>query len=494
MTLFTRKSIAALRADAETSGLKRALGPLNLTTLGIGSIIGTGIFVLTGTAASQNAGPALVISMVIAGIACAFAGLCYAEFAAMIPVAGSAYTYAYATMGELMAWIIGWDLVLEYALSTATVAVGWSGYFLSLLADAGIHLPAALSGAPGETVAMGSLGTGAGMFNLPAAMIVLLVTGLLVIGIKQSANTNTVLVIIKAMVLVIFVLAGAAYVNRANLTPLIPANTGSFGNFGWSGILRGAGVMFFAYIGFDAVSTAAQEAKNPQRDMPIGILGSLAICTVLYIAVAIVLLGIVHYSKLNVADPLAVGIDATGLTWFSPILKVSALFGLFSTMLVTLLGQTRIFFSMSRDGLLPSLFRAVHPTFRTPHISTLLTGSIVAIAAGVLPIRVLSVLVSMGTLLAFVLVCIGILVLRRTSPEIERPFRTPGLPWVPLLGAGFCLMQMVALPGTTWERLVIWLVIGMIVYFGYGRRNAARTRAERATEKAPLSGLSVVNP
>jgi APA family basic amino acid/polyamine antiporter len=493
MTLFTRKSIAALRADAETSGLKRALGPLNLTTLGIGSIIGTGIFVLTGTAASQNAGPALVISMIIAGVACAFAGLCYAEFAAMIPVAGSAYTYAYATMGELMAWIIGWDLVLEYALSTATVAVGWSGYFLSLLADAGIHLPAALSGAPGETVAMGSLGTGAGIFNLPAAMIVLLVTALLVIGIKQSANTNTVLVIIKAMVLVVFVLAGAAYVNRANLTPLIPANTGSFGNFGWSGILRGAGVMFFAYIGFDAVSTAAQEAKNPQRDMPIGILGSLAICTVLYIAVAVVLLGIVHYSKLNVADPLAVGIDATGLTWFSPILKVSALFGLFSTMLVTLLGQTRIFYSMSRDGLLPSMFQSVHPTFRTPHVSTILTGTIVAFAAGVLPIRVLSVLVSMGTLLAFVLVCIGILVLRRTSPEIERPFRTPGLPWVPLLGAGFCLMQMVALPGTTWERLIIWLVIGMLVYFGYGRRNAERTRAERLVDRSVPAELSVVN-
>jgi basic amino acid/polyamine antiporter, APA family len=493
MTLFTRKSIAALRADAETSALKRALGPLNLTTLGVGSIIGTGIFVLTGTAASQNAGPALVISMIIAGVACAFAGLCYAEFAAMIPVAGSAYTYAYATMGELMAWIIGWDLVLEYALSTATVAVGWSGYFLSLLADAGIHLPAAISGAPGETVAMGTLGSGAGIFNLPAAMIVLLVTALLVIGIKQSANTNTVLVIIKAMVLVVFVLAGAAYVNRANLTPLIPANTGSFGNFGWSGILRGAGVMFFAYIGFDAVSTAAQEAKNPQRDMPIGILGSLAICTVLYIAVAVVLLGIVHYSKLNVADPLAVGIDATGLTWFSPILKVSALFGLFSTMLVTLLGQTRIFYSMSRDGLLPSMFQSVHPTFRTPHVSTMLTGTIVAFAAGVLPIRVLSVLVSMGTLLAFVLVCIGILVLRRTSPEIERPFRTPGLPWVPLLGAGFCLMQMVALPGTTWERLIIWLVIGMLVYFGYGRRNAERTRAERLVDRSVPAELSVVN-
>jgi basic amino acid/polyamine antiporter, APA family len=479
MSLFTKKSLAALRADAESNTLRRALGPLNLTTLGIGSIIGTGIFVLTGTAASQNAGPALVISMIIAGIACAFAGLCYAEFAAMIPVAGSAYTYAYATMGELMAWIIGWDLVLEYALSTATVAVGWSGYFLSLLGDAGIHLPAALSAAPGETVTMAG-GTAGGVFNLPAALIVLLVASLLVVGIKQSANANTVLVIIKSIVLVVFVLAGAAYVNRENLTPFIPPNAGKFGAFGWSGILRGAGVMFFAYIGFDAVSTAAQEAKNPQRDMPIGILASLAICTVIYIAVAIVLLGIVHYSKLNVADPLAVGIDATGLTWFSPILKVSALFGLFSTMLVTLLGQTRIFYSMSRDGLLPPMFRAVHPTFRTPHVSTILTGSIVAIAAGVLPIRVLSVLVSMGTLLAFVLVCIGILILRRTAPDIPRPFRTPFVPYVPLLGAGFCLVQMVALPATTWERLVIWLALGLLVYFFYGRRSAERTRADRS--------------
>lgn len=493
MSIFTKKSLAALRADAESNTLRRALGPLNLTTLGIGSIIGTGIFVLTGTAASQNAGPALVISMIIAGIACAFAGLCYAEFAAMIPVAGSAYTYAYATMGELMAWIIGWDLVLEYALSTATVAVGWSGYFLSLLGDAGIHLPAALSAAPGETVTMAG-GTAGGFFNLPAALIVVLVSSLLVIGIKQSANANTVLVIIKSLVLVVFVLAGAAYVNRDNLTPFIPENAGKFGAFGWSGILRGAGVMFFAYIGFDAVSTAAQEAKNPQRDMPIGILASLAICTVIYIAVAIVLLGIVHYSKLNVADPLAVGIDATGLTWFSPILKVSALFGLFSTMLVTLLGQTRIFYSMSRDGLLPPMFRAVHPTFRTPHVSTILTGSIVAIAAGVLPIRVLSVLVSMGTLLAFVLVCIGILILRRTSPEIPRPFRTPFVPYVPLLGAGFCLVQMLALPATTWERLVIWLALGLLVYFFYGRRSAERARADRDAGMSrevvpPLAGV-----
>ena len=477
MSFFAKKSLAALRADAESNTLRRALGPLNLTTLGIGSIIGTGIFVLTGTAASQNAGPALVISMIIAAVGCGFAGLCYAEFASMIPVAGSAYTYAYATMGELIAWIIGWDLVLEYALSTATVAVGWSGYFTSLLADVGLHLPAALSGAPGETVTMGST-TAPGMFNLPAALIVAVVVWLLVLGIRQSANANTALVIIKAMVLVVFVLAGAAYVNKSNLTPFIPANTGTFGAFGWSGIMRGAGVMFFAYIGFDAVSTAAQEAKNPQRDMPVGILASLAICTVIYIAVAIVLLGIVPYSRLNVADPLAVGIDATGLTWFSPVLKVSALFGLFSTMLVTLIGQTRVFYTMSRDGFLPSVFQSIHPTYRTPHISTLLTGTVVAIAAGLTPIRVLSVLVSMGTLLAFVLVCIGILILRKTSPEIPRPFRTPGLPYVPILGTLFCLAQMVSLPGTTWVRLFVWLAIGMVVYFAYGRRGAARARAD----------------
>jgi APA family basic amino acid/polyamine antiporter len=476
MSLFTRKSIATLRADAESNTLRRALGPLNLTTLGIGSIIGTGIFVLTGTAASQNAGPALVISMIIAGIGCAFAGLCYAEFASMIPVAGSAYTYAYATMGELLAWIIGWDLILEYALATSTVAVGWSGYFRSLLGDAGIAIPPSLSAAPGETVTVAGGAIAHGIFNLPAAVIVLVVSALLIIGIRQSANTNTVLVVIKAMVLVIFVVAGAAYVNRDNLTPFIPPNTGTFGHFGWSGILRGAGVMFFAYIGFDAVSTAAQEAKNPQRDMPVGILVSLALCTVLYIAVAIVLIGIVPYPRLNVADPLAVGIDATGLTWFGPVLKVSALFGMFSTMLVTLIGQTRIFYSMSRDGLLPALFQRVHPSFRTPYISTMITGSVVAIAAGVLPISILSVLVSMGTLLAFVLVCIGILVLRKTSPEIERPFRTPGLPFVPILGALFCLAQMASLPPETWERLVIWLVIGLAIYFGYGRRRAAMVR------------------
>jgi APA family basic amino acid/polyamine antiporter len=418
-----------------------------------------------GTAASQNAGPALVFSMLLSAVGCAFAGLCYAEFAAMVPVAGSAYTYAYATIGEIFAWIIGWDLILEYALSTATVAVGWSGYFASLMHDVGVDVPASLTGPPGP-------------FNLPAFAIVLVVAALLVIGIKQSADTNTVLVAIKAMVLVVFVIAGAAYVKRENLTPLIPPNTGEFGHFGWSGILRGAGVMFFAYIGFDAVSTAAQEASRPSRDMPIGILGSLAICTVIYILVAIVLLGIVPYPQLNVADPLAVGIDATGLRWLSPLIKVAALFGLFSTMIVTLLAQTRIFYSMSRDGLLPPMFSAVHPRFRTPHLSTMMTGIVIALVSGLTPISVLSQLVSIGTLLAFGLVCIGVILLRHTAPDIPRPFRTPGVPLVPILGAIICLAQMIGLPLATWERLVVWLAAGLVVYFTYSYRSSRLIQPE----------------
>jgi APA family basic amino acid/polyamine antiporter len=485
MSIFTKKSVSELRLEAERGALRRSLGRLNLTALGVGSIIGTGIFVLTGTAASQNAGPALVISMVIAGVACAFAGLCYAELASMIPVAGSAYTYAYATVGELFAWIIGWDLILEYALSMSTIAVGWSGYFVSLMRDLGWEVPAALTASPGVPVALPGGAVVAGAFNAPAAVIVLLVSSLLVIGIRESANTNTLLVVIKSVVLVIFVAAGIAYVRRENLTPFVPPNTGEFGHFGWSGVLRGSAVMFFAYIGFDAVSTAAQEAKHPQRDLPFGILMSLALCTVLYIAVAIVLIGIVPYTKLNVADPIAVGIEATGLTWFSPVVKVSALFGLFSTMLVQLLGQTRIFFSMSRDGLLPPLFGRVHPRFRTPHLSTIVTGVIVAIAAGLLPLTTLSQLVSMGTLLAFTLACIGIIILRRTSPELERPFRTPGMPWVPLLGALTCVIQMVGLPWETWARLVIWLVLGMIVYVAYGRSHAAAMRETRVLRPVP---------
>jgi APA family basic amino acid/polyamine antiporter len=472
MGLFTKKPFADLQAEAERGLLRRSLGPWHLIALGIGCIIGTGIFVLTGTAASQNAGPALVLSMVISAVGCAFAGLCYAEFAAMVPVAGSAYTYAYATVGEIFAWIIGWDLILEYALSVSTVAVGWSGYFVSLARDLGFVVPAALAGPT------------AGV-NLPAMVIVLVVAALLIVGVKESADTNAWLVAIKSVVLIVFIVAGWSYINRANLTPLVPPNTGRFGEFGWSGVLRGAGVMFFAFIGFDAVSTAAQEAKNPARDMPIGILGSLAICTIIYILVAIVLLGIVPYQQLNVADPLAVGIDATGLKWLSPVIKAAALFGLFSTMLVNLLAQTRIFYSMSRDGLLPRVFGRVHPRYRTPHVSTILTGGIIALAAGLTPIGVLSQLVSIGTLLAFVLVCIGIIVLRRTAPDAPRPFRTPAVPAVPIAGAAICLAQMIGLPLATWERLFIWLAIGLVIYVAFGRRHAL-TSLTKIDSRAPV--------
>ena len=470
--LFRKKPLADLKAEAEGSLLRRTLGPVQLTALGIGSIIGTGIFVLVGTAASLHAGPALVLSMILTAIGCAFSGLCYAEFAAMVPIAGSAYTYAYATIGEFIAWIIGWDLILEYALSSATVAVGWSGYFSSFLRNFGLSIPPKLSAAPGVAVTLADGSIVHGVFNLPATLIVLAVCVLLVRGIKESATANTVLVGIKVLVLVVFVVACAKFVRMDHLTPFIPPNEGTFGAFGFSGVMRATGIMFFAYIGFDAVSTAAQECKNPQRDLPIGILASLAICTVLYIAVALVLMGIVPYRQLNVPDPLAVGVDATGLTWLSPFVKISALFGLFSTMLVQLLGQTRIFMAMSRDGLLPPLFGKVHPRFRTPHVSTILTGCVVALAAGLTPISVLGELVSMGTLLAFVLVCIGIIALRKSDPDAPRPFRTPGMPWVPIIGALACIAQMLSLPLATWIRLVVWLLLGFVMYFGYARRRS----------------------
>jgi basic amino acid/polyamine antiporter, APA family len=464
--------------------LRPVLGPLALITLGIGSVIGTGIFVLTGTAASQHAGPALVVSMIIAATACALAGLCYAELAAMIPIAGSAYTYAHASAGQFVAWIIGWDLVLEYALSASTIAVGWSGYFVSFMRDLGLHLPPALTAAPGENAVSAAGVLVPGVFNLPATVIVLLVAALLLVGISQSARANTVLVVVKVAVLLLFIALGAAYVQRENLTPFIPPNTGTFGEFGWSGVMRGAAIMFFAYIGFDAVSTAAQEARNPQRDMPIGILTSLAICTVIYIAVAVVLIGIVPYQRLNVADPIAVGIDATGLTWFSPVVKISALFGLFSTMLVQLLGQSRIFYSMSRDGLLPEIFGKVHPRFRTPHLSTVMTGGVVAVTAGLLPLGTLSQLVSIGSLLAFTLVCLGVIILRRTRPDLPRPFRVPCVPYVPVLGALVCLIQMASLPWATWERLLVWLGLGLAIYFMYSRRRAREKRGEVAADGA----------
>jgi basic amino acid/polyamine antiporter, APA family len=450
-SLFYRKPLSALRAAAEHNPLRRSLGPVQLTALGIGSIIGTGIFVFTGTAA-QDAGPALVLSMLFAATGCAAAGLCYAELASMVPVAGSAYTYAYATAGQLVAWIIGWDLILEYSLAVSSIAVGWSGYFVSFLKDLGIVLPTHLTMAPHGV-------------NVPAFAIVLVVAALLSSGIRESARANTVLVAIKSLVLVLFVIAGLSFVRKANYSPFVPPNTGEFGHLGWSGVLRGAGVIFFAFIGFDAVSTAAQEAKNPQKDMPIGILSSLVICTVLYIAVALVLIGLVPYTKLNVPDPLAVGIDATGLKWLAPVIKISAIFGLFSTMLVQLLGQTRIFFFMSRDGLMPPFFGRVHPKFKTPAASTMLVGCICAIAAALFPIRTLGEMVNIGTLLAFTLVSIGVLILRRTDPDAPRPFRVPGVPYIPIAGAIICVAQMIGLPWQTWARLVIWLVIGLVIYF-----------------------------
>lgn len=488
-SLFVRKSLTSLQAEANRGALARTLGARELTALGVGSVIGTGIFVFTGVAASQHAGPALVLSMLISASACALAGLCYAEFAAMVPVAGSAYTYAYATVGEIFAWIIGWDLVLEYALSTATVAVGWSGYFMSFLRELGLSMPPQLAAAPGTTVTLADGTITQGIVNLPAMMIVAAVALLLIRGIRQSATVNTLLVVLKVIVLLVFVAVGVQYVRAENLTPFIPDNTGTFGAFGISGILRGAGVMFFAYVGFDSVSTAAQEARNPQRDMPIGMLASLAICTVIYIAVALVLTGIVPYGKLNVPDPLAVGIDATGVRWLSPFIKISALFGFFSTMIVTMLGQTRVFYSMSRDGLLPGLFSRVHPRFRTPHLSTAIVAVVIAAVAGFTPITMLGELTSIGTLLAFVLVSIGVLVLRKRSPDVARPFRTPLVPWIPLGAVAACLLQMVSLPFATWVRLGVWLALGFVVYFAYGRTRAAGVRAAgaRATPLTPVT-------
>jgi APA family basic amino acid/polyamine antiporter len=485
MDLFWRKSIEQLRADAASGQLRRALGPVQLTTLGIGAIIGAGIFVLTGQAAAQHAGPAIVLSFILAGAACGFAGLCYAEFASMIPVAGSAYTYAYATMGELLAWIIGWDLILEYSLGAATVAVGWSGYIVSFLRDLGIEFPLEWANPSGVDIVVNGATVGTGIFNLPAAFIALLVTSLLVVGIKESASTNAAIVIIKVTVVLLFIAFGVSFVNADNWSPFIPENTGTFGEYGWSGIVRGAAVVFFAYIGFDAVSVAAQEAKNPQKDMPTGILMSLVICTILYIAVAAVLTGIVRYTSLNVPDPIAVGIDATGLTWLKPFIKMGAIAGLSSVILVMIMAQPRIFYAMARDGLLPKVFKRIHPKFRTPHITTIVTGIAVAITAGIFPIGDLGHMVSIGTLLAFVIVSLGVLVLRYRSPEIDRPFRTPGMPVVPILGAVSCFYLMASLPLITWVRLLIWLAIGLAIYFFFGANNAARARAAGITDEPP---------
>jgi basic amino acid/polyamine antiporter, APA family len=511
--LLITKPLEAIMAEADKQdehSLKRALGPLNLITLGIGAIIGTGIFVLTGQAAAMHAGPSIVLSFVLAGIGCTFAGLCYTEFASLIPIAGSAYTYGYATLGELFAWIIGWDLVLEYAFGASTVASGWSGYFVSLLRDFGIQIPAQWTATPGTDMVLyngrwSALGTilpalrSAGVdpaslphviahFNLVAFLAIAIVTAILVIGVRESANINSTMVLIKVGVVFVFIGLATMFVVHhpavasRNWHPFIPPNTGHFGDFGWSGIARGAAVIFFAYIGFDAVSTSAQEAKNPQRDMPIGIIGSLVICTVLYIVVAGLLTAIVPYQILNVADPVAVGVEAIGVHWGSVLVDAGVVAGLASVMLVMLFGQSRVLYSMSTDGLLPAWASAVHPRFRTPWITSIVVGAFAAVFASVLNINELSELVNIGTLLAFVIVCSGVWVLRVRRPHLERPFKTPMVPTVPILGALISFGMMASLPLATWIRLLSWLVIGLCIYFFYSRRHS-RIRANAAVDR-----------
>jgi basic amino acid/polyamine antiporter, APA family len=492
------KPLSILTKEAYEVGentLRRSLGPVNLITLGIGAIIGAGIFVLTGQAAALHAGPAVALSFVFAGITCAFAGLCYSEFASIIPIAGSAYTYGYATLGELVAWIIGWDLVLEYAFGAATVASGWSGYFVSLLEQLHINiLPPQFTTTYGNvlysyggrwlpaaslpsTVDATSLNHVTGVFNFVAFFAILVVTAVLVIGIKESANLNSAIVIVKLTIVGIFLVLGGAYLfhhpelTRVNWHPFIPPAEGP-GRFGFGGITAGAASVFFAYIGFDAVSTAAQEARNPQRDMPIGILGSLVVCTLLYILVSTVLTGLVNYRSLDVSDPVAVGIDVTGVSWGSLLVKIGAVFGLGTVMLVMLLGQSRVFYSMSKDGLLWKWASAVHPKFRTPWISNIVVGTIVAFLPALLPIDKLAALVNMGTLLAFTIVCAGVWILRRRHPNMERPFRTPLVPLVPILGMCSAFYLMIKLPLLTWEVLIVWLVIGLGIYFTYSIKHS----------------------
>ena len=485
-----RKPIEELMIDTNTHGhgLRRVLGPMHLTMLGVGVIVGAGIFVLPGQVAAKFAGPAIIISLLISAVACALAGLCYAEFSSLIPVSGSAYTYAYATLGKLFAWIIGWDLILEYLFGASSVAVGWSEYMVSFLKDLGIIIPAHLANAPfAHDPKIGWHVTGA-VINLPAVLAIAIFTMLLVIGIKESATFNNFIVIVKVSVILLFIGFGIAYVNLDNLTPFIPDNTGHFGEFGWSGILRGAGVIFFAYIGFDVVSTAAQEVKHPQRDMPIGILGSLSIVTVLYILVAFVMTGIVSYASLKVANPIAVAIDAVGesLKWLRPIIKVGAIMGLSSVVLILLYGQSRIFFTMSRDGMLPGMFSTVHERFRTPYKTTLVVGAVAMVVAGLFPIENLAEMVSIGTLLAFVIVCISVLVLRYARPRLHRPFKTPFMPVVPILGALISLTMMFYLPKDTWMRLLIWMFIGFIIYSVYGERHA-RTKPTKPKDGPLIS-------
>jgi basic amino acid/polyamine antiporter, APA family len=497
MNLFVKKPLKVLLAEAADNekGLKKTLGSWSLIALGIGAIIGAGLFSITGGAAAANAGPAITISFIVAGIGCAFAGLCYAEFASMIPIAGSAYTYSYATMGEFIAWIIGWDLVLEYAVGAATVSISWSRYFGKFMEGFGIHLPANMMGGPWD----------GGMINLPAVFIVVLMSLLLIRGTSESAKVNAFIVAVKVTVVLIFIFLGWGYINKANYTPYIPDNTGTFGEFGFSGIIRAAAIVFFAYIGFDAVSTAAQETKNPKKSMPIGILGSLAICTVLYILFAHVMTGVTSYKTFSGKDgiaPVAVAIDHMGklgadgvlhpdFPWLNRAIIVAILFGYSSVILVMLLGQSRVFFSMSRDGLIPKVFSDVHPKFRTPAKSNTLFLLFVSLFAAFVPARVVGEMTSIGTLFAFILVCLGVLVLRKKMPDAPRAFRTPLVPVVPILGIATCLFMMVFLPGDTWIRLIVWLAIGLVIYFSYSRYHS---KLQQGKVIEPVDPVDPLNP
>jgi APA family basic amino acid/polyamine antiporter len=488
MALFLKKSIAGLQAEADQQGdssFKRVFGPWRLIALGIGAVIGAGLFSITGYAAANYAGPAITLSFIVAGVACAFAGLCYAEFASMIPVAGSAYTYSYATMGEFIAWIIGWDLILEYAVTAATVSISWSKYLVHFLHSVDIHLPPALSACPWD----------GGVVNLPAAFIIIAVSLLLIRGTNGSAVMNNLIVILKVAVVLSFIFLGWRYIRADNFVPYIPLNTGTFGQYGFSGIIRAAAIVFFAYVGFDAVSTAAQETKNPARNMPIGILGSLLICTLLYIAFSHVMLGTTPYELFKGHDgiaPVALAIDHMGhlgsdgifvpaYPWLGKAIVLAILAGYTSVILVMLLGQSRVFYSMSKDGLLPEIFSRIHPRYRTPYKSNLLFMLAVSVFALFVPARVAGELTSIGTLLAFILVSIGILVLRRQMPEIKRAFRTPWVPFVPLAAIATCLFMMLYLPAETWIRLIIWMLIGLAVYFFYGSKHS------RLRDGLPLS-------
>ena len=479
MSLFRTKSLASLQAEASAEhGYKRTLGPISLISLGIGSVVGAGIFVQAGPAAALYGGPAIALSYVVAGIACLFAGLCYAELAAMIPVSGSAYTYTYGSLGEVLAWVVGWCLILEYLVSGAAVAVSWSGAINEVLHEFNITIPHALMSAPLDFEGSKLVLTGS-IINFPAVFISLVLTYILFIGIKESANFNNLMVAIKVGVLLALVGFGVWYFfghraeTMANLTPFIPPNGGSFGQYGWSGIFRGAGAIFFAYVGFDCVSAAAQETKNPQRDLPIGLLGTLLIVSFLFISVSIVLTGLVHYSKLNVDAPFIYALQqAHAPAFFRYLMEAATLAGLTSVILVSLLGQPRIFFAMAKDGLLPANFAKIHPKYGTPHVTTWITGIACAIISGLFPLNILGELVSIGTLLAFSLVCVGVLVLRQTEPNAPRSFRTPWVPLVPILGVFTCVAQMFFLPAITWINLAVWMALGFAVYLGYSRKHS----------------------